>query len=61
MDDASIPVVIDDNEEDEEYLRIVSTAALLVTAAEVSRLTKIRMQVAQGNRAGAGGRGTGEE
>ncbi|KAF8236270.1 hypothetical protein L208DRAFT_1391077 [Tricholoma matsutake] len=39
MDDASIPVVIDDNEEaDEEYLRIVTTAALLVTAAEVSRL-----------------------
>ncbi|KAF8239200.1 hypothetical protein L208DRAFT_1386437, partial [Tricholoma matsutake] len=53
MDDASIPVVIDDNEEaDEEYLCIVTTAALLVTAAEVSRLTKIWMQVAQGNRAG---------
>ncbi|KAF8234626.1 hypothetical protein L208DRAFT_1393821, partial [Tricholoma matsutake] len=39
MDDTSIPVVIDDNEEvDEEYLHIVTTAALLVTAAEVSHL-----------------------
>ncbi|KAF8222492.1 hypothetical protein L208DRAFT_1413383, partial [Tricholoma matsutake] len=61
MDDASIPVVIDDNKEaDEEYLCIVTTAALLVTAAEVSHLTKIRMRwhrgTGQGQEVGEQGR-----